>query len=322
MVRERWYVIAEGREIQRKPVGLRRLGQDMVAWRDQAGRVRVADDRCPHRGASLASGTVEDGCITCPFHGWRFDGDGACKRIPSNGDEPVSAQVYDTRAYAVREAHGYVWLWWGKADARQEATLPDIPWLAPLTAPGMRYSTFVSEWQSPLERCVENQLDMAHLPFVHRDTIGRGLPHRVDVELSVDGDTITFWNKDPRFPSRLTFIGPGLWCLPLGTRVIQHIAFVPIDAQRTRQYVRAYRNFLNVPLLGPFFDWVMRFYTKKIFHQDRDVVGTQPANPAPGQEKLVQADAPIAAYRRWQKRLAAEQAAADESPRSTPSRPD
>ena len=112
--------------------------------------------------------------------------------------------------------------------------------------------------------------------------------------------------------------------LPLSSRVIQHIAFVPIDDTRTRQYVRAYRNFLNIPLLGPFFDWVMRFYTKKIFLQDRDVVLTQPPTStlAPGQEKLVQADAPIAAYRRWQKRLAAEQAAEDGGPDNTLPRPD
>jgi nitrite reductase (NADH) small subunit/3-phenylpropionate/trans-cinnamate dioxygenase ferredoxin subunit len=36
------------------------------------GQYHAIDDRCPHAGASLAGGHVENGTVTCPWHAWRF----------------------------------------------------------------------------------------------------------------------------------------------------------------------------------------------------------------------------------------------------------
>lgn len=36
------------------------------------GALLAIDDMCPHMGASLSGGFVEDGCVTCPWHYWRF----------------------------------------------------------------------------------------------------------------------------------------------------------------------------------------------------------------------------------------------------------
>ena len=49
------------------------------------GSVLVARDRCPHRGAPLSAGMVEDGCLVCPYHGWRFGADGKVVEIPALG---------------------------------------------------------------------------------------------------------------------------------------------------------------------------------------------------------------------------------------------
>ena len=53
-VRNRWYPIAPSWMVKDKPVGLTRLGERIVAWRDHDGEVRVLRDRCPHRGARLS----------------------------------------------------------------------------------------------------------------------------------------------------------------------------------------------------------------------------------------------------------------------------
>ena len=62
---------------------LKYFGRDLVLWRDEAGEFHLQDAFCPHLGAHLGvGGAVEDGCIRCPFHGWTFDGTGACTNIP------------------------------------------------------------------------------------------------------------------------------------------------------------------------------------------------------------------------------------------------
>ena len=44
----------------------------MVAVFNSAGEYYAIDDTCPHMGASLATGQLEDHAVTCPWHAWRF----------------------------------------------------------------------------------------------------------------------------------------------------------------------------------------------------------------------------------------------------------
>src|SRR5688500_12016837 len=55
------------------PVRVRILGEDLVAFRDSAGKVGVLSEFCPHRGASLAYGRNEGGGLRCLYHGWKYD---------------------------------------------------------------------------------------------------------------------------------------------------------------------------------------------------------------------------------------------------------
>ncbi len=67
MIRNQWYVVLESDEVGDHPVGVTRLGEKMVFWRDQAGKVHAAVDRCPHRGAALSVGKIQKGGI-CNVH--------------------------------------------------------------------------------------------------------------------------------------------------------------------------------------------------------------------------------------------------------------
>ena len=66
------------------PHGKTVLGLSVVAWYDRgAGEWRVFDDTCPHRLAPLSEGRIDGkGRLQCVYHGWCFDGAGACKFIP------------------------------------------------------------------------------------------------------------------------------------------------------------------------------------------------------------------------------------------------
>ena len=72
------------------PVRVRLLGEDLVAFRDTNGRVGLVQENCPHRGASLFFGRNEEGGLRCPYHGWKFDADGACVDMPT---EPPNERV-------------------------------------------------------------------------------------------------------------------------------------------------------------------------------------------------------------------------------------
>ncbi|WP_425161602.1 Rieske 2Fe-2S domain-containing protein, partial [Candidatus Binatus sp.] len=78
-----WYPIAaSGGVVKRKPIGIKRLGQALVLWRADDGRVICVPDRCSHRAAALSAGKIRDGCLECPYHGLRFDASGQCVLIP------------------------------------------------------------------------------------------------------------------------------------------------------------------------------------------------------------------------------------------------
>ena len=85
-----WYLVADATEIGNRPVGLKRLNRDVVAWRDANGAVNVVEDRCPHRGARLSRGRIIDGQIACAYHGLQLDGDGV---ITADLDRDRLAQV-------------------------------------------------------------------------------------------------------------------------------------------------------------------------------------------------------------------------------------
>lgn len=101
---EGWYVVARATDLTSHPVEARVAGNDVVVFRDRSGRACAVDAYCPHMGANLADGTMRDGCLECPFHRWRIDGQGRVAHIPSGQPEPR----HQTRSWAVEELHGWV----------------------------------------------------------------------------------------------------------------------------------------------------------------------------------------------------------------------
>ncbi|OBI05989.1 DUF5914 domain-containing protein [Mycobacterium scrofulaceum] len=70
-----WFAFAGSTEVRcGRPFGARVAGVDIVAWRDEAGRLRIGPRSCPHLGADLATGTVHGGTLICRWHGLALDG--------------------------------------------------------------------------------------------------------------------------------------------------------------------------------------------------------------------------------------------------------
>src|SRR5581483_10476839 len=71
------------------PVSTRIMGEDLVVFRDTAGRPGVLDAYCPHRHARLFWGRNEERGLRCTYHGWKFDVDGQCVDMPNEPFDSV-----------------------------------------------------------------------------------------------------------------------------------------------------------------------------------------------------------------------------------------
>lgn len=320
MIRNQWYVVLESKEVGNRPVGVTRLGEKLVFWRDQTHRVCAAVDRCPHRGVQLSVGAFEHDHLQCPFHGFEFDSTGKCVLIPANGRNGAVPNAMRLHVYPTYEAHGFIWIWWGK---HPPANLPAPEFFDNLDQ-SFLYGTVRDPWDAHYSRVIENQLDVVHLPFIHRNTIGRGNRTVVDgpvVEWKGDKMLFTYvYNRvddgtPPRKPSELSiktassahleFIFPNLWQNYISENVRILAAFVPVDEEHTILYLRFYQNFVRLPLLGALFTRLAAPSNLFIAHEDRRVVVTQQpkASGLKIGEILIQGDLPIIEYRRKREEL-------------------
>ncbi len=100
-----WYLFGHADELRNGPVSKRILGRDLVAFRPAHGAVAVLDAHCSHLGADLGCGKVVGDTIQCPYHHWRFGGDGFCKNIPGQSTIPGFARQ---QKFPASERHGYI----------------------------------------------------------------------------------------------------------------------------------------------------------------------------------------------------------------------
>ncbi len=302
LARNAWYVVLSSTEVPAgRPVAFRRLGQDLVFWRAADGQVAAAVDRCPHRHAKLSPGRLRDGHVECPFHGFRFDGDGTCTRIPAQPDKAPPAAMRLLHV-PVQEAHGFVWAWTGPDPA------PDAP------PPFFDFSGWTyagSEFCEPVDthytRGIENQLDYPHLPFVHENTIGRFVTEEMEVVTEAEGDRIRARLTSEPEDAGLEVWAPSIWRLKTGPQW-QFLAFVPVDETHMLYYVRNYQRFVSVPGVAHALGWLNATLNAFVLRQDTPPVESQPKVESRLRmgEVLIPADGPIIAYRRWREGRRAE----------------
>jgi len=186
--REYWYPVAYTSEVGLEPFEARVLGEDYVLWRPEpGGPVQAAVNECPHRAARLSQGWVADGCLVCPYHGWRFDRTGACVAIPAQDPAiPIPPRAH-VSSILVGERYGLVWVCVGMPRA-------DIPVLVELEDPEYTLIHEVKEvWSASAPRMIDNALDVGHVAFVHRGTVGDPeYPRLSDFAVERDGERIRF----------------------------------------------------------------------------------------------------------------------------------
>ncbi len=141
---------------------VRLMGQDLVLFRDAAGRLGLIDRDCPHRNADLAYGRLEDGGLRCPFHGWLFDVAGNCLETPAEPDGGTLCQRVKQGSYPVVERAGVIWGYLGPGEA------PAFPRFDCFEAPDSHVFAFKGHMDCNWLQALEVGIDPAHASFLHR----------------------------------------------------------------------------------------------------------------------------------------------------------
>lgn len=170
-VHDGWYAICRSEQLGSAPLARVIFDLPVVVFRDKSGRAAVLLDRCSHRNAPLSLGMIDDaGHLACAYHGWRFDGAGACREVPGllDGSDHGGRAV---PAFATCEQDGFVWMW-GRTGAEAKGAPVRLP-----HCDDPEYLVVVREYdvECTLHAALENALDVPHTAFVHRgDFRGKG----------------------------------------------------------------------------------------------------------------------------------------------------
>ena len=140
------------------------FGQRLVVFRGADGAINVLDGYCRHMGGDLSQGTVKGNEIACPFHDWRWGGDGRCKNVPYSRRVPRLAR---TATWPTLEQDGMLFVW---NDPERKAPPADvsIPRIEGATSDGWTdwhwYTTVVN---TNCREIIDNVVDMAHFFYIH-----------------------------------------------------------------------------------------------------------------------------------------------------------
>lgn len=287
-VTKAWYIACHSTELKSRPLRRKILGQPIVLFRGQGGTVGALLDRCPHRGVRLSGGQVRDGQLQCPYHGWEFNTEGRCMRVPALVGEADRPNRCATR-FAVREQQGFVWVYAEPG----EAPVGEPHRFAYADDPNYLVVRYDVRAKASVHAVAENALDVPHTGFLHAglfrtdsnrnrircvverhadrvecEYIGEPRPEGlVGRLLSPSGGVVTHFDR---------FFLPSIveveYRIGDENHIVVNGACTPVDADDTRLYsVTAVRTRFPAWLLRPFVQPVALW----IFGQDRGILEEQ-----------------------------------------------
>jgi len=319
MIYNKWYIVMESKEVKRGGLaGAVRFNERLLFWRKNSGELVCFYDKCAHRGASLSIGKHFGDEVACPFHGFRYDSNGKTTLIPANGRASAVPDNFKMKTYPVIEKFGFIFMWGG--EVREE--YPEIKYFENIDD-SFSFCTTKHIWNVQYSRAIENQLDLVHLPFVHKTTIGAGNKTLVNgpVELVKEGEIeFRVFNEIDKGQKaknekelqgveeekqHIHFIFPNMWQNWIVQKMRILVAFVPVDEEHTCIYLRTAQKFVKFPILKELTDAIMMYFSIIVLNQDKRVVLTQipKYSELKMNENLVSGDKPIATYRMLRDRM-------------------
>lgn len=312
MIKNMWYAVLSSKEVPTNgAVAAKRFCEELIFFRNSAGELGCVTSLCAHRGASLGKGCVKDDHIQCPFHGVEYDITGKCVFIPSDGrSSEANLNRFHLKHYATREIGGIIFVWYGEGDPAGEPDYFEV-----ITDDSYSYDEMRDEWGVHYSRVIENQLDVSHLPFVHRTTIGKGNktlcngPKVVWLDentMQTSADNEVDIGQAPKSAedsaiksTNLTFKFPNMWLNHVSDKLVILAYFIPVDEEHSIIALRFYNKFTGMKGLNKLIAKLGSAANKIVERQDKRIVETQlPKKSALwSKENLTAADMPIVEYR-------------------------
>ncbi|MGH7852729.1 MAG: Rieske 2Fe-2S domain-containing protein [Candidatus Binatia bacterium] len=161
--RRYWMVVGTTQELYDIPQAVKVLGEDLVLFRDQFGKLGLLGKHCPHRGTSLEYGDIEDGGLRCPYHGWLFNVNGQCLEMPAEPKDSKFREKIKHLSYPVKELGGLVFAYMGPDEP------PPLPkYKALADSAGQRSLEATRVYDYNWFNFIENGADPAHFSILHR----------------------------------------------------------------------------------------------------------------------------------------------------------
>ena len=327
-----WYVAALDHELMDGRLLSRRLlGEHVLLFRGESGRLFALNDRCPHRGALLSQGRREGDAVRCMYHGIRFDGTGKCNQIPGQDLIPPKLRV---PAHPVIQRGPFIWIWMGDPAKADPALIVDLPYL---DDPAWKGIPAYLHYDANYLLIVDNLSDFSHLAFVHTRTLGGSEEYAfvskpTVIERLPNGFRVERWHRNSESPpfhrkvvrdtgkvdrrNIATMLIPGIFTMetlfvaagedPLvpGARQYRNCQFMTPETERTTHFFWSYLNnfeaqdsTISRSLLNSLIEGFME--DKAIIERQQVTLEEDPSF----QMLAILADAPLAHFRRLLSKL-------------------
>lgn len=287
LLRRHWMPIAGVSEFDTgngiRPVRL--LGENLVLYKDLSGKFGLVNRQCPHRGADLSYGFVENCGIRCNYHGWHFKEDGQCVGMPYEDTVAAQAKFKDKikiKSYPVAVTAGIIWAYLGPAPA------PLVPNWEPFTWGNGFAQVTLADVPCNWLQCQENSIDPIHFEWMHfnwsrrlRDPEAPHGPRHLKVAFDEFDHGFIYKRQREDLPPDHPLWTVGRVCLwPNGFYLGDHFEWrVPIDDENTlsvawffnrvpheqepfrQTVIPAWRSSVSDPITG-------RYLTSHVMNQD------------------------------------------------------
>jgi phenylpropionate dioxygenase-like ring-hydroxylating dioxygenase large terminal subunit len=159
-----WYVVAESSQLKTQSLLKRQvLGEWLAIFRGADGQAVALQDRCLHRQGRLSTGSVQQGCLRCPYHGWTYDASGQVIAVPAEGQSLRAGHQRRIQTYPTREQDGYVYVCLNR-ETQEEITPFPMPFYR---EPGWQSVRLINLFHNSVTNCAENFIDIPHTVWVH-----------------------------------------------------------------------------------------------------------------------------------------------------------
>lgn len=162
-----WYVVATSEELPKdKPLGRQICKVKMVFHRKSDGSVVALEDFCPHRGAAMSLGYLEDDGIVCGYHGLKINCQGKAVEMPEQNPDKIPC----IKSFPIREKYGFIWVWPGEKGKADESLIPALEWA---DNSEWAYAGGIFHIKCDYRFMIDNLMDLTHEKYVHGTSIGQ-----------------------------------------------------------------------------------------------------------------------------------------------------